>query len=286
MAGASPPLPVRELRPPDHVATCRQIVEVGDRLAHLLTSPGAAAARAPGLSWTVQDLVAHLVVQADSFTAFASGQRDPEADFPAGADGLPVPERVALVNARLIREAAVESSDAAAQSLRRAAAALAQTFGEAPPTALFRSWEGTTDIRTGAATYLAELLVHGRDVAGALDRPWPIRDDEARAAIHAVLRLLPDYLDPAAAAGVDALIRLRVRGGPDIVLRVRDGEAAVRAADRRARPDCTVAVTPRALLLLSFRRSPLVDVVRRGQVVSWGRRPALAWQMLSWFRAP
>lgn len=286
MAGASPPLPVRELRPPDHTGTCRQIVDVADRLAQLLSSPGAAAARVPASTWRVQDVVAHLIVQADGFRAFASGRRDPEADVPAGADGLAVPERVALVNARLIREAAVQSSDAAAQSLRAAAAALAETFGEAPPTAPFRSWEGATDIRTGAATYLAELLVHGRDVAGALDRPWPIRDDEARAAVHAVLRLLPDYLDPAAAAGVDALIRLRVRGGPDAVLRVRDRKATVRAADQSERPHCTVAVTPRALLLLSFRRSTLLDVVRRGQVLSWGRRPALAWQMLTWFRAP
>lgn len=239
----------------------------------------------PRLDWDVHDVVVHLAVQAERYADFVEGVRAPEADVAGGPAGTGR-RAVAEVNQALILTASAEPLPVVARRLETAGARLAEVLRNTAADAPFRSWEGDSDVRTGAATFLGELLVHGLDLARALGESWAIEPDDARAALHAVIALLPHYVDATTTASLDVRVRVRVRGGPDVVLAVRRSTAATRAWARGDDVDATVAVTPVALLLLAYRRSRLSTELLRGRVLSWGRRPLLPLQLLSWFTPP
>lgn len=275
----------RAVTAPDHLEACAQLARLGHRVTKLVAAAPSLDGVAPGLTWTAGEVVAHLSTQADRFAAFAAGTAVPQNDLRDDELDLPAPQRAAAVNARLVAAVPRAAPAELAAELHARVEALAATLRRVPPDAEFRSWEGDSDATTAAATYVGELLVHGRDVARALRRPWPLPAGETRTALHAVLRLLPAYVEPGRVVSVDAVVRVRVRGGPDVVLSVRDGVAAVGAVSGE-RVDCTVAVTPQALLLLAFGRTSLLRAVCSGQVVAWGRRPLLSRRMLTWFSPP
>ena len=54
---------------------------------------------------------------------------------------------------------------------------------------------------------LGEYRLHGRDVAKALDQPWPITPDDARLVLASALPLLPLLVDPSTTADVRAVLR-------------------------------------------------------------------------------
>src|SRR5260370_423539 len=89
----------------------------------------------------------------------------------------------------------------------------ARRGGGAQPASLIRSVEGDGDVVTVTCLILGELLIHGRDLARALEVPWVILPDEARVVLSGLLSLLPDYLDPIAAGNLGATIDVRIRGG-------------------------------------------------------------------------
>jgi hypothetical protein len=77
---------------------------------------------------------------------------------------------------------------------------------------------------TGAE--LGEVLVHGYDIATAMQRPWPLPADDARLALCAALRLTSAYVNPEAARGHTGGYDLRIRGGPRVVIRFTGGRVA------------------------------------------------------------
>ena len=99
---------------------------------------------------------------------------------------------------------------------------------------------------------LGEYRLHGRDVAKALDRPWPITPDDARLVLASALPLLPLLVDPSTTADVRAAYDLRVRGGPQVGVVIRDGRLTVGGDDGPV--DCHVSAEPVALLLVSYGR--------------------------------
>jgi uncharacterized protein (TIGR03083 family) len=67
---------------------------------------------------------------------------------------------------------------------------------------------------TITAFLLSEQLLHGWDIARALDVAWDIPADPARLLLAAVVPFLSFIADPESAAGVEAVYELAVDGGP------------------------------------------------------------------------
>lgn len=125
-----------------------------------------------------------------------------------------------------------------------------------------------------AALMVEEASVHGLDIARALGKPWPIKDEWAHTAFRGMLPLLPSYVSDRA-AGVRARVDVRLRGddAARAVFDFADGAMTVFPGAPEGRVDCHISAAPVPFLLVSFRRqNPL--------------RPALTGQMLTWAASP
>ena len=102
--------------------------------------------------------------------------------------------------------------------------------------------------------------------------------------LASALPLLPLLVDPSTTADVRASYDLRVRGGPQDGVVIRDGRLTVGADDGPV--DCHVSADPVALLLVSYgRRSQWVPVLT-GKPLAWGRKPWLGLRLTSYLVTP
>lgn len=120
---------------------------------------------------------------------------------------------------------------------------------------------------------VAELMAHGWDIARTLGRAWAVEPSVARVASAATIRMFPHLLAESA-AGVEASYRIHIRGGDDITCRLRRGALTVSRGDIDP-VACHVSADPVAFVLVAHRRLSRLGRVARGQLVSWGRNPAL-----------
>lgn len=241
------------------------VSRAGRRLGDLLRTVPDPAAPTRGLTWTLGELTAHLAARTGLFAGYIAGTALPEGAI----------EEIAAHNERQIRErehVAFETNvDAIAASVEAFVAATRGRLGSDP----YPWYSGLTlDVATGAGIALAELLVHGYDVARTLRRRWPIAAEDARMIVKASLALAPRYLDRDAARDADVTYRLSIRGLAPVRLRIADQTLTVLPPGPEA--DCTIRATPAAFVLLGYGRIGTWRAAITGTVVATGRRPWLA----------
>ena len=134
------------------------------------------------------------------------------------------------------------------------------------------------------ATMVAELLIHGRDVAAVGSTPWPVAADDASAIIANIAPLLPLLVNPATTADLEAVVRVRLRRGPQLDLAFDHGTLTLGAGDRR--PAVTVSADPVAFLLVAYGRASQWSAIARGRLLAWGRRPWLALRLTRYLVTP
>jgi hypothetical protein len=136
-------------------------------------------------------------------------------------------------------------------------------------------------------TLAGEPLVHGYDIARATGRRWAIPPSEARAVIMGLLPLLPDYVEPAEAAGFRARFEVRLRGGCDArtVLAFEDGALTVEQPDG-VRSDSYLSADPAAFLLVAYGRITPWGPALTGKILAWGRKPYLGFRLPGLLRNP
>ncbi len=220
--------------------------------------------------WNVAETATHLSQSAVGFLASVTGQAEPE-DLSKNATAMvravaAEPERDLRVLAQRIR------------SGEEAMVAFARSVEDDPLVPAFQGIE--LPLSAVLALELAELLVHGRDIARAARLPWPIRPAEADLALRGVVAMLPYQLDPQRASALRLSCELRVRHGSRALFIVRDGVAEVTAAGS-ARPDCLLTVEPVTFLLLAYGRVPQYRLLAQGRLLPWGRRPWLVARLMS-----
>ncbi len=224
-------------------ATSGAVERLSQRVADLLLTVEDPWAPAIGV-WNVAETATHLSQSSAAFLASAAGQAEPE-DLGHNATATvravaAEPERDLGVLAQRIR------------SGEEALVAFARSVEGDPLVPAFQGIE--LPLSAVLALELAELLVHGRDIARAARLPWPIRPAEADLALRGVVAMLPYQLDPQRASALRLSCELRVRHGSRALIVVRDGVAEVTAAGS-ARPDCLLTVEPVTFLLLAYGRS-------------------------------
>jgi hypothetical protein len=122
---------------------------------------------------------------------------------------------------------------------------------------------------------LGEILIHARDIARAVRRPWQITPRQAVLVFAGLVPVLPGWVNPERAGKLTATFEVRVRGSTPHMWAFVDGRLSV-DPDPQPKPDVHIAAQPVAFLLVCYRRLPLWQAIAAGRVIAWGRRPWLA----------
>jgi len=248
-------------------------------------------ARAPGLDWTVGQVVAHLCVVYRAFALAVRGD-DYGQDIAANwGTGNTVPEVVASTNARALTVVSFPGPAEAAAGLRKCADELLAALDTYPDLLADRPtpWYGTGVTRTVAtlaALSVSESVVHGYDLAGALrTRPWLDERSAAAAAPIVMSEMLPLLVDPVGARGFTGSFEVRIRRASRFVIRVDAGQARTAPADGRD-VDCVLSLSGCDALLVGFRRRKLWQAIASGGALAFGRRPWLGLRFHRLFQLP
>jgi hypothetical protein len=237
-----------------------------------LPDPGAVV---PGLTWTVAETAAHLVIALKNYREIVLGAADVRAVSPLAPDAETPTQYSAAYNAAELARFGERDTRRLADLLVPCAdafldAAAVRHDGE-------RILTGTglsMTVPTMTAALLGEQLIHGLDIARAARIPWPISRADALLVLAGLMVMLPDYLDRQRTAGLHVAYELRFRGGTRYRLQVDDGTATVTEAGRPV--DCWVSAEPATFLLLGYGRVSRRSQVVRGRMVAGGRKPWLA----------
>lgn len=123
-----------------------------------------------------------------------------------------------------------------------------------------------------AAGMLAELKLHGMDLARLTGEKLTLTRRQANAAIRQSMAVAPVFVDRDKARAFDGVYGLRFRGGDDYTYRFDDGVLTT-AGGWPDRADARMRADPAAFVLLSLERMSPVKAALLGKVMVYGRRP-------------
>jgi uncharacterized protein (TIGR03083 family) len=271
------------------IVAARSAVEAAAGACSALFAAGAGsgAVALPGSEWSVAEVAAHVAVATEVYTEYARGRTEAFVDVDDIAGG----------------SLAESSAQRLAEEPERDLAALATRLDEGVSALLeatdgFDGSEGVTwngreiPVSSMLGIAVGEYVLHGRDVAHALGRPWTITAADARLVLASVLPLLPLLVDPAATARADVVYDLRVRGGTRVAVTIRRGTLTVTSpfpsptSARHEHVDCHVSADPVTLLLVAYGRQSQWPAALTGKLAVWGRKPWLGPRLTRYLVAP
>jgi uncharacterized protein (TIGR03083 family) len=253
---------------------------VADEVCALVESAPDGGLAVPGSDWNVGEVAAHLAAGTEAYVRYVTGSDDPFVDVSDIAGGS-----LTRSNADRLQAEPERDLGALGERLRAASSALLRASSGRHHEDVVM-WNGQPlALGDMLGIGLGEYLLHGRDIATALSRPWTIRADDARLILASALPLLPLLVDPVSTAGVHARYDLRVRGGVRVALIVSDGALTVADADGQP-ADCHVSADPVALLLVAYGRRSQWPAIFTGKMLAWGRKPWLGPRLVRYLVTP
>lgn len=244
------------------------------RLRQMLALVRDPEARAGGLDWTIAETTAHVLSDFEKYCSFVTGERDATAFVAAHADATTPQQRNSIGNAAYLDEHGDRDIPWLTTQLGKAVERFLDVSAPMAPDETRMTETGlamTSSMLT--ATLLGEVLVHGFDIAKGARVSWTIPPGEALHVVTGVVTMLPAYLDPRAAAGLDVAYELRFRGGPRYRIAIADGALEVAAPGGRV--DCWISADPVAFLLVGYGRFGQWGQALRGRIFAGGRKPWL-----------
>lgn len=248
----------------DRSAARTALAESSRRFADLIRGTPHPEQQVAGSDWCVREVAVHVLVIAEAFERYLSGDTTPLIDVTDLATSNPA--AVATVKESNVVTLASSLETAVDRFLE-----LTSDNDLADP----MWWHGVqTTVGAVYGIYLGELLMHGYDVARTIGRPWPIDAGEATIVFEGISQIVHLFLDPVRSRH-DARFELRLRTGPAFVFRFDSG--ALRVEPGRARDvDCRISADPAALLPVLYKRRSQWGAIARGRLTAFGRRPWLA----------
>jgi hypothetical protein len=262
------------------------LADAAGRSSALIASIDAPTRATDRLTWNLAETAAHMVVGLRGYASSVRGTVDvwqrhipDSAVFAERLAGMTastleaVPERDPATLARLLGEAATDY--------------LSATSGLPADLPIEAPWYGdgaTLPLAAATALLLGEQLIHGRDLAVSLRRPWPITRAQGRLVLPAAKAMLPRAVRPDTTRDLDLTYAIHVRGCDGFSVRILRGTAAVEPLGRRA--DCHLSFDPVAFLLVGYGRISPWTAILRGQAVAYGRRPWLGTRFKTLFVNP
>ena len=260
----------------DRTLSTEALVTTTRQLSDILRRHGRGDRRIPHLEWTVGQCVAHMLISDWMYAHQLVGpgivmQLDQTSEF----SDWSVEPAVGLDPATV------------ADDLERSTAHVVDVVSGLGNDASFTWWSGSSArVDTAIGLLVGERLVHGWDIAKALDVPWDISPDHAALALDASVAVMPLLVDPDAASGLNAVYEMRLRGAESYELRFVDGRLTTSRAVRVADAQCRISADPVAMLLVGYGRVSQWGQLARGRIVARGRKPWLALNLARVLRQP
>lgn len=145
--------------------------------------------------------------------------------------------------------------------------------GDLPATVAYHAGTRLEPLRV-AAIMLAELLVHGYDLATTLGRPWPIDPGHVDLVVRGVAAIMAPYVVRERARALTAVYRLHLRGQGSYAFRFDNGELTV-GGGCAGTVDCHISADPATYLLVAYGRLGPIRPALTGKLVVHGRKPWL-----------
>jgi hypothetical protein len=254
--------------------------ELRDRIAEMrqrfyrLARSADPHARRPGLDWTAQQVVAHVLCIAHRYQALAEGREFRRASYPRELDQInheemqavmaPIPDLVDQL------EALAPQMDAWFDSLPN---------------------DHATEFHCGIMVsgivmqinWLFELVLHGEDIARAVGAPWEIREGDMLLMLREVVEVAPAYVSSGISRATDICVALQIPDARPYVMHVHDGIAEMRARRPADRPDASLKAPASTMVKLLLHRIGPFTATRRGLRIVGGQRPWKAMKLQSCF---
>lgn len=233
-------------------------------------------------SWTAADVACHVATSAEVYAGIARGEGSPVT----GLGGI------AAISQSILDGVADRTPFGLADRIDAGRVALLQAVtggvhGEAIEDPVV-TWHAGIPLRRSvvAALLVAEVCVHGHDIAQAARRMWHIEPAEAATGFRSYLPVVGHFLAPSA-AGHTARYDVRIRRFPAARAVFAFAEGGLVVEGRPQGPvDCKLSATAPALLMVLMGRTSSVRAALRGDVLAHGRRPWLGLGLPELFRAP
>lgn len=262
----------------DAAKVCEAIEELTPRVADLVEQVTAPSANVVGTpDWPLAELAAHVASVPSAYADWNDRGVGRWASSPDDMERASIEARSHLHGASMVECGA---------ALRHGGELLVQLIRGHEPTDRIPFHCGTTVTAAelgGAA--IGELLIHGRDLARTLGRPWSVTADHAVLVLAGYLSALPEFVAPLA-SGHTATYEIRLRDTRGF-MRWRFEDGALDTRWSAPTPNDTVLVADPATLLLVFMgRVSQWSAIARGRILSFGRRPWLALSLTSRLQTP
>jgi hypothetical protein len=267
-----PPLPI------DYKQVRTSIRSASERCSQVIRSIEDPSVATRGLSWSLGETAAHLCTTMRLYIDCLEERVSPEPQLVAD-----VPSFVAVQNDERLERFAERDPLALSKLLESDVSSfLALLEARSPEDAVPFPAGYQISVAIQACFALAELLIHGRDIARSIRRPWPISSDDAILVLSGVTALLPVSADPERAKRVRGTIHVRLRGDGCYAVRISQGSVSTSECSGRA--DLYISADPIASLLVGYGRMSRWIPVIKGKIIAWGPKPWLALRFSSLFR--
>ena len=231
-------------------------------------------ARPPGLDWTVQQVVAHVLTLAHRYQHAARGDYRPAA-YPREVDVLNQTELEAVM-------APVPELADQIQALAPELDSFFDAVSDDRPRFAFHAGAFISGL-TGQTNWLGELLLHGHDVARAVKAPWELPERDMLLVARGLMQIAPAYLRAATPADTDVCVAFKVPGARPYLIHIRHDNAEMRERRPDDRPDAVLQLPGSTLTQLLYQRIGPLGAARRGLRIIGGRRPWVALKLQSYF---
>jgi len=263
------------------------LASAASRAAELIRGIDTPGRTTRGLSWTLSETAAHMVVGLRANADSLRGELDAWA--PYVSDRAEFHDRLTAMTATTL-DAVPEREPAVLGRLVAEAADRFLSAGQGLPDdhVVSTPWYGEGDglrLDSTTALLLGELLIHGRDLAITVGRPWPISREEALLVAPAAVTMMPRAVRADATRDLDLTYAFHLRGGRGFAIRVVCGEAVSEPLGAR-RADCHISFDPLTFLLVGYGRMSPWAAAARGTALAYGRRPWLAFRFKQLFHDP
>lgn len=269
---------LRPLLPIDYEEARTLIRSASERCARVIASIEDPSAPTRGLSWSLGETAAHLCTTIRLYIDCLEERVAVEPHLVGD-----VPSFVAAQNEERLERFPERDPVVLAQVLESDVSSfLALLEARSPEDAVPfpAGYQISTAIQ--ACFALAELLIHGLDIARSIGRPWSISPDDAILILSGVAAFLPLSADPERAKRVHGTVHVRLRGAGCYAIRISQGSVSTSQCSGRA--DLYMSADPVASLLVGYGRMSRWVPALRGQIVAWGPKPWLALRLSSLFR--
>ncbi|MGH2805691.1 MAG: maleylpyruvate isomerase family mycothiol-dependent enzyme [Actinomycetota bacterium] len=225
--------------------------------------------------WTTRDVAAHFLDQFENYRNIALGNGSPYT----------ATDQIAGHNDRRIKEIDESDMKVLADQIEAATVPYLEALSsiEGDPSV---PWAGIeVPVSTLIGFGILECQMHGYDIATAEGGTYEIDPARAALALKAISPATMHYVDPRAAAGLRATYDIRVRDHWQMDFIFDDGTLRIEEPSGR-KADVHLSADPVAFALVGYGRAGQWGPAIKGQIVTWGRKPWLAFKFAKLLKNP